>query len=86
MCNLYGVTKPQVAIRDVARAMVDGSGNLPPMPAVFPDQMAPVVMTRPSDGKRELLIMRWGFPFLIRQRASWLRMSAIRIALGGDRI
>jgi putative SOS response-associated peptidase YedK len=62
MCNLYSVTKPQQAIRDLARAMVDTSGNLPALPAVFPDQMAPVVMTRPSDGQRELLMMRWGFP------------------------
>jgi putative SOS response-associated peptidase YedK len=62
MCNLYSVTKPQQAIRDVARAMVDTSGNLPALPAVFPDQMAPVVMTRPTDGERELLRMRWGFP------------------------
>jgi hypothetical protein len=62
VCNLYSVTKPQAAIRELAKAMVDGSGNLSPIPAAFPDQMAPVVMTRPSDGKRELPMMRWGFP------------------------
>jgi putative SOS response-associated peptidase YedK len=62
MCNLYSVTKPQQAIRQLARAMVDTSGNLPALPAVFPDQMAPAVMTRPSDDQRELLMMRWGFP------------------------
>jgi putative SOS response-associated peptidase YedK len=62
MCNLYSVTKPRAAIRDLAKAIVDTSGNLPAIPAIFPDQMAPVVMTRPNDGQRELLMMRWGFP------------------------
>jgi putative SOS response-associated peptidase YedK len=62
MCNLYSVTKPQAAIRGLARAMVDTSGNLPVMPAIFPDQMAPVVITQPHDGQRHLLMMRWGFP------------------------
>jgi putative SOS response-associated peptidase YedK len=62
MCNLYSVTKPQAVIRQLAKAMVDTSGNLPAIPAVFPDKIAPVVMTRPNDGQRELLLMRWGFP------------------------
>jgi putative SOS response-associated peptidase YedK len=43
------------------RAMRDRTGNLPSLPAVFPDTMAPVVRTAP-DGERELLMMRWGFP------------------------
>src|SRR5829696_8676118 len=38
----------------------DSAGNVPPLPAIFPDQMAPVVRTK--DGERELLQMRWGFP------------------------
>ncbi|WP_348642140.1 SOS response-associated peptidase family protein [Methylobacterium sp. WL6] len=38
----------------------DGTGNLPPSPAIFPDQMAPIV--RLADGERELAMMRWGFP------------------------
>lgn len=62
MCNLYSATKPQATICQFAKAMVDTSGNLPPLATVLPDQMAPVVMTRPVDGKRELLMMRWGFP------------------------
>src|SRR5580692_11762099 len=37
------------------------TGNLPPLPAIFPDKMAPVVRTAP-DGVRELIMMRWGFP------------------------
>jgi hypothetical protein len=37
MCNLYSLTKGQKAIIDLARAMRDLTGNLPPMPAVFPN-------------------------------------------------
>ena len=61
MCNLYSITSTQQAIRDLVRAMRDMTGNLPPLPAVFPDKMAPVVRTAP-DGARELVMMRWGFP------------------------
>ncbi len=60
MCNLYSVTSSQVAIRELSRAIRDLTGNLAPLPAVFPDQMAPVVRTA-SDGAREMVMMRWGF-------------------------
>ena len=60
MCNLYSITKSQQAIREAYRAMVDRTGNLPSLPGVFPDQMAPVV--RNGAGGRELTTMRWGFP------------------------
>jgi putative SOS response-associated peptidase YedK len=61
VCNLYSITSSQAAIRQLVRAMRDLTGNLPPLPAVFPDRMAPVVRTAP-DGVRELVMMRWGFP------------------------
>jgi putative SOS response-associated peptidase YedK len=61
MCNLYSVTKSQQAIRELVKAIRDLTGNLPPLPAIFPDKMAPVVRTAP-DGMRELTMMRWGFP------------------------
>jgi putative SOS response-associated peptidase YedK len=60
VCNLYSVHTTQAMIRrafDIAR---DNAGNMPPLPGVFPDKMAPVV--RVHDGERELLQMRWGFP------------------------
>lgn len=60
MCNLYSVTKGQAAIREAYQAMVDRTGNMPPLPGIFPDQMAPVVRGGP-DG-RELVMLRWGFP------------------------
>jgi putative SOS response-associated peptidase YedK len=61
MCNLYSVTKPQDAARKLARVARDITGNMPPLPAIFPNGKAPVVRTAP-DGVRELLMMRWGFP------------------------
>lgn len=60
MCNLYSITKNQDAIRRMFAVTSDMSGNLPAMPAVFPDQEAPVV--RSNAGQRELLKMRWGMP------------------------
>jgi putative SOS response-associated peptidase YedK len=61
MCNLYSYTKGQAAIRELARALRDDTGNLPLLPAIFPDTMAPVVRTA-RDGVREIAMMRWGFP------------------------
>ncbi len=61
MCNLYSITKGQQAIRDLVKAIRDITGNMPPLPGVFPNRMAPIVRTT-SDGVRELLMMRWGFP------------------------
>jgi putative SOS response-associated peptidase YedK len=60
MCNLYSLTRAPDAIRTWAKAMSDRTGNLPPLPDIFPDQMAPVVRTH--HGQRELTMMRWGFP------------------------
>lgn len=60
MCNLYSLTKGQAAIRETTRAMVDRTGNLPPMPGIFPDYAAPIVRNGP-DG-RELAMARWGMP------------------------
>jgi putative SOS response-associated peptidase YedK len=60
MCNLYSITRSQEAMRRLFRAKRDLTGNLPPLPAIFPDTLAPVVRTAP-DGERELTMMRWGF-------------------------
>lgn len=60
MCNLYSITKGQAAIIELTRAMRDTTGNLPPMPGVFPDYRAPVVANK--GGVRELCLMRWGMP------------------------
>jgi putative SOS response-associated peptidase YedK len=61
MRNLYSITKGQQAVRDLARAMRDNAGNMPPLPGIFPDYSAPIVRTAP-DGLRELTMARWGMP------------------------
>jgi len=61
MCNLYAYRTPQAEARRVLDVMIDRTGNQPPLPAVFPDQMAPVVRVGRS-GEREMLAMRWGLP------------------------
>ena len=61
MCNLYSVTTNQEAIGRLFRVERDQAGNLPPLPGIFPDQMAPIVRTG-RDGMRELVTARWGMP------------------------
>ncbi len=52
--------KSQDAICEAFKVDRDETGNLPPLPAIFPDQMAPIV--RIADDERTLSMMRWGFP------------------------
>lgn len=61
MCNLYSMTRSQAAVRELARAMRDGVGNLPPLPGIYPDYAAPIVRTG-ADGVREMAMARWGMP------------------------
>lgn len=56
MCNLYSLTKGQAAILAFTLAMRDTTGNLPVMPGIFPDYLAPVVAT--LGGERTLAMMR----------------------------
>lgn len=60
MCTRYSLTKGQAAILALIKAMKDNAGNVPPMPAIYPDGVAPVV--RSTDKGTELIKMRWGFP------------------------
>jgi putative SOS response-associated peptidase YedK len=55
------MTKSREALVAYTRAMRDRTGNQPPLPAIFPDQLAPVVATS-KEGLREVVTMRWGFP------------------------
>ena len=50
----------QDAMRSLFRVTRDLTGNLPPMPGVFPDYPAPIV--RMTEGERELTMARWGMP------------------------
>jgi len=60
MCNLYSLNKGQDAIGRFFRTVKDETGNMPPLPGIFPDMMAPVV--RIVDGERRLSMLRWGMP------------------------
>lgn len=60
MCNLYSQTRAQAEVAALAKVIRDNGGNLPPMPAVFPDQLAPIV--RETLQGRELVRARWGVP------------------------
>ena len=61
MCNLYSMNRSQAEIVALARAMRDRSGNMPPLPGIFPDYEAPIVRSG-EGGERELVKARWGMP------------------------
>jgi putative SOS response-associated peptidase YedK len=54
------MTTNQEAIRRLFGVVVDNTGNLPPLPGIYPDYMAPIV--RNSAAGRELVMARWGMP------------------------
>jgi putative SOS response-associated peptidase YedK len=54
------MTTNQEAIRRLFRIDVDHTGNLPPLPGVYPDYVAPIV--RNAAEGRELVLARWGMP------------------------
>ena len=60
VCNLYSMTHSRDAIRRLFRVEIDRTANQAPLPAIFPDQLAPVVR-QDGDG-RVMQAMRWGFP------------------------
>jgi putative SOS response-associated peptidase YedK len=62
VCNLYSHRTSRDEMRRLARVIRDNDlGNFEPMPAIFPNRMAPVVRAVPEGG-REALYVRWGFP------------------------
>jgi putative SOS response-associated peptidase YedK len=54
------MTTNQEAIRRLFKVTIDNVGNLPPLPGIYPDYMAPVIHTSNSD--RALSMMRWVMP------------------------
>src|SRR5271166_1874872 len=59
--------------------MADRTGNLPPLPAIFPDYAAPIVRNQPEG--RELTIARWGMPspvFALKGRNSDSGVTNVR--------
>ncbi|HVY34948.1 MAG TPA: SOS response-associated peptidase [Caulobacteraceae bacterium] len=61
MCNLYAMTRARSEAARLARALRDRNNNQRPMPGVFPDYPAPVVL-KAEDGSREMRDVRWGMP------------------------
>lgn len=79
MCNRYSMTANQAAVRALTRAVHDSTGNLPPLPGIFPDYAAPIVRNGP-DG-RELVMARWGMPspaFALKGRNADLGVTNVR--------
>ncbi len=79
MCNLYSITKGQQAIRQFTGATRDRTGNMPPLPGIYPDYAAPIVRNQP-DG-RELTMARWGMPsplFALQGKKSDLGVTNVR--------
>lgn len=79
VCNLYSMTKGQVAIRELAKVWQDRTGNMPPLPGIFPDYSAPVVWND-EDG-RVLSMMRWGMPspaFVLKNRKTDSGVTNVR--------
>ena len=63
MCNLYSCVRSKDAVRGLVGGVgdwEDRAGNFPPLRAIFPDAVAPVV--RNTATGRELINMRWGHP------------------------
>jgi putative SOS response-associated peptidase YedK len=78
LCNLYSVTKGQQAIRELARAMRDRTGNLPPLYGIFPDYSAPIVRNQPEG---RVMMARWGMPspvFALKGKSSDLGVPNVR--------
>ena len=60
MCNLYAsMTGRRTLIDFVRNPFKDRTGNLPFLPSIFPDTMAPVLRNSADGGE---FTMRWGMP------------------------
>ena len=73
------VRLPRKEIREFSGAMFDSTGNLPPLPGIFPGYAAPIVRNQPSG--RELMMARWGMPspvFALKGRNSDAGVTNIR--------
>lgn len=62
MCNLYSSTKGLDTIGKIVDRLECGQASgFEPLPAIFSDQIAPVI-SRDAAGLRAIERMRWGFP------------------------
>ncbi|MEM9027089.1 MAG: SOS response-associated peptidase [Pseudomonadota bacterium] len=68
MCNLYAMTKPQKAVRDLFDVSHNRAADIQPQASIFPGEDAPVIR-HAADGERELVMMSWGFVLPQRDKA-----------------
>ena len=61
MCNLYSMMKARAEAGLLGRAMHDRNNNQPPMPGVYPNYAAPIIL-KGADGQREMRDASWGLP------------------------
>jgi putative SOS response-associated peptidase YedK len=61
ICNLYSMTRARSEAARLGRALSDRNNNQPPMPGVYPDYPAPIIL-KGADGAREMRDVRWGMP------------------------
>lgn len=54
------MTKNQDAIKSLFKVHHDHTGNMPSLPGIFPDYLAPIV--RNTGDCQELMMARWGMP------------------------
>jgi putative SOS response-associated peptidase YedK len=83
MCNLYSMTKNVDAIRRLFQVgpQHDHTGNLPPLPGIYPDYPAPIV--RNAGSERELAMARWGMPSSQRALMDATRKRAQKLEAKG---
>ncbi|WP_449397205.1 SOS response-associated peptidase [Devosia riboflavina] len=62
MCNLYSMTTTTEAIQKLVQEWEDAMRNIPPLYAIYPDYMAPIIKQRGD--ARVLGFARWGLPSL----------------------
>ena len=63
MCNLYRMTSNVDAMAQLFAPLATGGLNQPPLPEIFPDYAAPVIVAGDEPGAaRRLQAMRWGWP------------------------
>ena len=62
MCNLYRMTTNADAMRQLFGPLDTGGANVPPMDEVYPEALAPVIVSGGPGETRKLATMRWGWP------------------------
>jgi putative SOS response-associated peptidase YedK len=58
MCNLYRLDKGQDTLRRYFKVGRADSGNQPPLPGIYPDNVAPII--RQEGSERVMQMARWG--------------------------